>query len=98
MKQSVKQYARSCLKFYILNRQQYDFDDPVKSADWTAAATTIEALPQTKINILDDVFSRSDTLADNIYKVARERGIDQDSIWALLNKVSKQVAKERGIL
>lgn len=91
MRNSIKSYARGCLKFYLLNHSG-------NLHDWEAADTIIQSLPDKDIEILEEVFTRKDTLADNIYETAHVRGIDQGMIWKLLNDVSKAIAKERGLL
>jgi hypothetical protein len=49
-------------------------------------------------DIILDVYSRADTIPDNIYQISKERNINQNEIWTLISKVSKEIAKERGLI
>ncbi|MEG0471364.1 MAG: hypothetical protein RR588_03425 [Solibacillus sp.] len=91
MKESTKLYARDCIKCYVRNQQS-------QALNYKAAANIMKMLPQTDVDIISDVFLRLDTVEDNVYQVASEHNINQDTIWALLNKVTKLVAKERGLI
>jgi hypothetical protein len=49
-------------------------------------------------NVIMDIYERGDTLADNIYHVSKEMNINQDTLWTLVSKVTKRIAKERGLI
>ena len=44
------------------------------------------------------IYSDGDTLADCVYKQAKERGVKQDCIWKLIGDVERKIAKRRGLL
>lgn len=85
-------YARYCDK---------DLESFKKSTDmknWFAVKTVLDKLPEKDKNIIIEVYRRRDTLADNIYEVSKELGIDQDVIWTMLNKVTKKIAQVRELI
>jgi hypothetical protein len=44
------------------------------------------------------VYCKRDTMADNVYLTALELGWEQDKLWALVSKVTRRVAEERGLV
>jgi DNA-directed RNA polymerase specialized sigma subunit len=85
-------YARYCDK---------DLESFKKSTDmknWFAVKTVLDKLPEKDKNIIMEVYRRGDTLPDNIYWVAKELKVEQDMIWTLVSKVTKRIAKERGLI
>lgn len=44
------------------------------------------------------IYREGDTVPDNIYQLAKSKGISQDSIWKLVNELERKVAKRRGLL
>jgi len=85
-------YARYCDK----NLESFKKSTDVKN--WLAVKTVLDKLPEKDKNVIIEVYRRRDTLADNIYEVSKELGIDQDVIWSMLNKVTKKIAQERELI
>lgn len=85
-------YARYCDK----NLESFKKSTDVKN--WLAVKTVLDKLPKKEKNIIIEVYRRRDTLADNVYEVSKEFGMDQDVIWAMLNKITKKIAKERELI
>ena len=55
-------------------------------------------MPERDKDVIIEVYRRGDTLPDNIYWVAKELKVEQDMIWTLVSKVTKKIAKERGLI
>ena len=85
-------YARYCDK----NLESFKKSTDVKN--WLAVKTVLDKLPERDRNVIIEVYRRRDTLADNIYEVSKEFGIDQDVIWSMLNKITKKIAQERELI
>lgn len=66
--------------------------------NWFAVKKVLDELSEKDKNIIIEVYRRRDTLADNIYEVSKELGIDQNVIWTMLNKVTKKIAQERELI
>lgn len=93
-------YVNHMLRFYARYRDK-NLECFKKSTDvknWLAVKTVLDKLSEKDKNVIIEVYRRRDTLADNIYEVSKEFGIDQDVIWTMLNKVTKKIAQERGLI
>jgi hypothetical protein len=44
------------------------------------------------------VYCKRDTMGDNVYLTALELGWEQDKLWALVSRVTRRVAEERGLV
>lgn len=85
-------YARYC------DKNLENFKKPVNAKNWQAVKTVLDKLPENDRNVIIEVYRRHDTLADNIYEVSKELGINQYVIWTMLNKVRKKIAQERELI
>jgi len=93
-------YINHMLRFYAryCNKNLENFKKPVDVKNWQAVKTVLDKLPEKDKNIIIELYRRRDTLADNIYEVSKEFGIDQDVIWTMLNKITKKIAQERELI
>lgn len=93
-------YVNRMLRFYA--RKVYPegmtVKDPVDINNCLCVAKVLDALPEKDRNVIIDIYERGDTLADNIYHVSKEMNINQDTLWTLVSKVTKRIAKERGLI
>ena len=44
------------------------------------------------------IYREGDTIPDNVYQIAKAKGLRQDSVWKLVNELERKVAKRRGLL
>jgi len=96
-------YVNHMLRFYARTVRSGDvmrlvFKSEIDELNWLSVIRVLYKLPERDKNIIIEVFSRGDTLADNIYEVSKELAINQDTIWSLVSKVTKKIAKERGLI
>jgi len=93
-------YINHMLRFYAryCNKNLENFKKPVDVKNWQAVKTVLDKLPEKDKNVIIELYRRRDTLADNIYEVSKEFGIDQDVIWTMLNKITKKIAQERELI
>ncbi len=94
------QYVNHMLRFYAryCDKNLENFKKSTDIKNWLAVKTVLDKLPEKDKNVIIEVYRRRDTLADNIYEVSKELGIDQDVIWSMLNKVTKKIAQERELI
>ena len=92
------EYVRHCLRFYARNIDKPRFNTEVDKNNWYACYKTIDRYSDREKDILIRVYALYDTIADNVYEVAKEYQIDQNNIWDLLKEVERGVAKRRGLL
>lgn len=88
------------LRFYAryYDKDLKSFKKSTDMKNWFAVKIVLDKLPEKDKNIIIEVYRRRDTLADNIYEVSKELGIDQDVIWTMLNKVTKKIAQVRELI
>ena len=93
-------YVNRMLRFYVrkVYRERMTVENPVDKKNCLCAAKVLDALPEKDRNVIMDIYEGGDTLADNIYHVSKEMNINQDVLWTLMSKVTKEIAKERGLV
>ena len=91
-------YVRHCMRFYARNPVGIHFKTNVDRANWCACQIAIEDYSDRDKDILIRVYSGYDTLADNVYEVAKLYDIDQNIIWELLKEFERALAKKRGLI
>ena len=87
-------YTNHMLRFYC-KTCRVDLIDPIDKLNWAVVDKVLRRLPEEDRNVIMDVYSKNDTLSDNIYTASKERKINQDKIWIIVSKVTNQIAKER---
>lgn len=63
-----------------------------------AVKKIFEKLDGPEQRILTEIFGREDTISDNIYQTAKQHKINQDFLWKLLKRFTRDIAKERGLI
>ena len=93
--QMLRFYARKIHSGEVLRMKM---NNHVDKENWRCVVRVLDKLPERDKDVIIEVYRRGDTLADNIYWVAKELKVDQDMIWALVSKVTKRIAKERKLI
>ena len=92
------EYVRHCARFYARNIHKPPFKTEVDKNNWYACHKAIERYSDRDRLIILQVYGWYDTIADNVYEVAKRCQIDQNVIWDLLKDIERDVAKRRGLL
>ena len=92
------EYVRHCMRYYSRNINKPRFNTEVDKNNWHACHRAIENCSDRDKDILIRVYGSFDTLADNVYEVAKAYAIDQNIIWDMLKNFERSVAKKRGLL
>lgn len=92
------EYVRHCMRFYARNATKPRFNTEVDKTNWYACHRAIERYSEQDKNILMLVYGMYDTLADNVYEVAKTNHVDQSVIWDMIKDFERSVAKKRGLL
>ena len=92
------EYVRHCMRFYSRNPNKPRFNTEVDKSNWYACYRAIENYSDRDTDILIRVYRMYDTLADNVYEVAKLYCIDQNIIWDMLKEFEHSVAKKRGLI
>lgn len=48
--------------------------------------------------LIQEIFANRDTISDNVYQVAKRHNVNQDELWILLRRFTRDVAKERRLI
>ena len=93
------EYVRHCIRFYARNpNKPRFFKSEVDENNWYACHRAIEHYSDRDKDIILKVYGWYDTLADNVFEVAKAYGIDQNIIWDMLKDFERVVAKKRGLI
>lgn len=93
------EYVKHALRFYTRNVHPVPaFKSEADKNNWHSCAITLKGCSDLQRNIIVDVYSGRDTLADNVYTASVKYNIHQSVIWDLMKVVERKVAKRRGLL
>lgn len=91
-------YVRHALRFYSRNLSQPKFKKEVDRDNWMACHKVIEKYSDRDKNILTYIYGSYDTLADNVYEMAKKHSINQAILWDLMKEFEREIAEERCLL
>lgn len=66
--------------------------------NWEACNKVVSQMTVTDMALLQAILTQSDTLGDNVYRVAKDHDIDQAVLWMILRQAEEDFAKERGVI
>lgn len=97
------EYVNHMMRFYATGfvkspTKKQQFRSEVDRKNWTICESIMLRYEERERNILLTIYSRSDTLGDNIYELAKELHIDQSEIWQLVTDITRRIAKARGLI
>lgn len=92
------EYVNHILRFYVRHPSMTHFKTDADKLNHRAAKNVFRKLSDMDSIVIFDIFTRNDTLGDNVYKVAKLRKLKQDDIYTLITRVSNLIAKERGLI
>lgn len=90
-------YVQHCMRFYSKYPEPVFYND-VGRQNWKACERALKGFTQWAKDILTSVYSNGDTLADSVYQVSSDQGIEQDKVWDLIRRLERKVAEERGLI
>ena len=91
-------YVRHCLRFYVRNTDKPRFNSEVDKNNWYACQRAVERYAMDERAIIVYVYGMRDTLADNVYEIAKSHRIDQNIVWDMLKELEHRVARNRGLI
>lgn len=90
-------FANHCLRFYTRHPNP-DFHNDADRKNWEVCRDVLTAYPDREREILTFVYFEGDTIADNIYQICKKKGIEQDTVWKLVNDLERTIATKRGLI
>ena len=91
-------YVRHALRFYARNLTPPHFNKRVDKENWWACQNAIRMYSTRDKDILVYVYGSYDTLADNVYAMAKKYSINQNIIWDMMKEFERKIAEERGLI
>lgn len=92
------EYVRHCLRFYSRNLELRQFKSDIDKDNWLSCENVLKSYTERDRDIIVSVYGNFDTLADNVYEVAKKYSINQAIIWDMLKDVERKVARRRRLL
>ena len=94
-------YVNRLMRWYCRAKEEgreVKLETPLDRENWNAVAKVMEGLKEENRRAIMGVYCKRDTMADNVYLTALELGWEQDRLWTLISRVTRKVAKERGLV
>ena len=91
-------YVRHALRYYSRNLFNPRFKKEVDKDNWNACHYVISKYSKRDKDILVYVYGSYDTLADNVYTMAKKYSINQNIIWDTMKEFEREIAIERKLL
>ena len=94
-------YVNRLMRWYCRAREEgkeVKLESALDRENWGAVAKVMEGLDEENKCAIMGVYCKRDTMADNVYLTALEMDWKQDKLWALVGKVTRRVAEERGLV
>lgn len=94
------EYVNHCLRFYCRNTEKFDsFRTEVDRVNWEICASLMkDVYTPDERDILISVYSKNDTMVENVNNAAKEHDVCQDLVWNLIVDISRRVAQHRGLI
>ena len=97
MKAFYSEYVNHCLRFYARHSRPI-FHSEADKKNWNACKSALKSFSDSDRDILLTIYIEGDTIPDNVYQMAKNKGIKQDTIWKLIDELERKVAKRRALL
>ena len=94
-------YVNRLMRWYcraVEEGKEVNLERALDRENWNAVAKVMERLDEENKCAIMGVYCKRDSMADNVYATAFELGWEQDKLWALVSKVTRKVAEERGLV
>lgn len=91
------QYVNHCLRFYARHPKP-NFHSEADKKNWISCDNALKGYTDSEREMLLTIYGDGDTIADNVYKMAKAKDMKQEAIWKLVNDLERKVAKRRGLL
>jgi len=94
-------YVNRLMRWYCRAKEEgkeVKLETSLDRKNWNAVVKVMEGLSEENRRAIMGVYCKRDTMADNVYLTALELGWEQDRLWTLISRVTRRVAKERGLV
>ena len=89
-------YINHCLRFYI-RHQNPKFHSIVDKENWNACDYVFKGLTRERQKMITYIY-QEDSITERVEKYAEINKTTSGSVWIALDKVTKEIARRRGLL
>lgn len=97
MRTFYSEYVQHCMRFYVRHPSP-KFRSDADKQNWKACDSALDGFTDSEKQLLIAVYTENDTIPDNVYKVATDSNVKQDTVWKLINELECRVAKRRNLV
>lgn len=103
MKAYYSEFVRHCLRHYVKTLDEGRGGHPIfrceaERNNWAACYNVLKKYSENDMDTISRIYRPGDTIADNVYMLSKAKQVSQDSLWSLISRVERSVAKERGLI
>jgi hypothetical protein len=86
------------MRFYARHTKPNYFRTESDKKNWIACENALKDFSDEDRELLLTIYREGDTIPDNVYQLAKEKHIKQDTLWKLISELEHRVAKRRGLV
>ena len=90
------EYVNHCMRFYTRHAQPSE--QSADALNWQSCEKALTTFSPADREILTFVYREKDTIPDNVYAIAKEKGIKQNRVWDMMTTLELKIAKIRGLI
>lgn len=103
MKPYYSEFVRHCLRYYIKTLDEGRggcpvFRTPAERENWSACHYVLNGCSENIVDTICQIYRTGDTIPDNIYMIAKNRGGSQAPLWNLVSDIERKIAQKRGLI
>lgn len=90
-----RSYYSACVEHWMRFYARYApaiFRSDSEQLNWIACNNALKSLSESERAYILTIYRGGDTIADNIYQLAKIENINQDYLWRLITNVERDVA------
>lgn len=97
MRAYYSEFTGHCIRFYA-RYPQPRFHTEADKMNWIACDNVLKSFSDNDKALILSLYRESNTMADNVFHLAKRNNVKQESLWKLVEDLERKVAKRRGLL
>lgn len=93
------EYVNHMLRFYCrYSEKDWVFKNEIEERNWCIVKEVLDGLSGEDKNAIINLYRRNGKLVNNILEVCKDFKIPQRTLWTILTRVSKEIARKKELL